>query len=130
MALAAIRPIKSDVKPKPTTPTPGGVNNRDAVFAERGRTCGDLEGDLIDLGQMAKLAADALEDAIGVNDYQHITKNPEFFYLPEAQVGALLFAIHHQEKLVKDHQEAYWAAMDLKKPMAKTVDNASSRNQT
>jgi hypothetical protein len=54
--------------------------------------CRELEGDTYDLANMARIAADIVEDAIA-SDHSEITHNKDFYYIPRDQADSLMFAV-------------------------------------
>jgi hypothetical protein len=73
-------------------------------------TFDDLEGDLRELANMAKLAEDAVTDALG-GDHKEVTGRSDFYYLPRQQVDATTFAVEHLASMIRHFAERYMAAL-------------------
>ena len=111
MTQAAIRLIKSSERPKPALPG-ASTADREARYARVGKSCGELEPEIHDLANMAKLAADAVADAIG-ESHKHITGNPELYFLTDTTVNSLLFAVNHLRTMIQNHEAAFLKALEL-----------------
>ena len=69
------------------------------------------ESAIMDIVHMANIVSTVIEDAIGDDSHQAITKNPDFYFLPEAETEKMLFSVYHLERMIKKFKDDWFKSL-------------------
>lgn len=100
----------TETTPSATPPLTASALSEDERLADFTR---DVEHDVANIKDMAYLAANAVERAIG-RSHKDITHRKDFYFIPDDQRDATAFAVYHLRHLIKDFYDKYYAALEAK----------------
>jgi hypothetical protein len=71
----------------------------------------DQESAIMDMVHMANIVSTIIEDAIGDDSHEAITKSPDFYFLPEDQTEKMLFSVYHLERMIKKFKDDWFKSL-------------------